>query len=156
MPHKLLIVPKVFPPRKYRKFLAFFEAVTSTPNTIKFEIKNIGKETFPGGEIPKGCVNFEQVVGMATFTQPFRVTPEVPTIQPNETGTVNLKGWNPFSPGLWKILMKIKSKDNANIEFYQTSNGSPLEDEWNQTVYAVDRHQLDLTLLLERSLKKKS
>jgi len=152
LPHKLWIFPQIVAPQKYQEFLSFFEAVASAPNTLKLIIQNIGKEMFPGGKISEGRINWEATIGMATFTQSRAVAPELPPIQPEETFTLKVENWIPFNPGLLRLRMKITANDSAKIEYYQSLTSPLPEDEWYQFVYAVDRHQLDLVLLLKQSL----
>lgn len=156
MPHKLWIYPTLVPPRKYKKFLSYFEVVATTENTIELTIENIGKKTFPGGKLAKPHVDFEMPIGFATLSSSRGVNPEIPPIEPNKSFSIKIE-WFPRSPGIWRITTKIKPRNRAKIEYYQSPKAPPLEeDEWFQILYAVDRHQLDLTLRLERFLKKKS
>lgn len=149
-----MIYTDVVPPRKYKKFLSPREVVAGAPNTIKLTVKNIGKETFPGGKILESKVYMEFYIGMSVLTISGKVTPKLPTIQPNETFSIELKGWRPYCPGLWRISTKIKSKDNVKVKYYQTPKATPREDEWIAALYAVDRHQLDLSLLLKQLSSK--
>ena len=155
MPHKLLIYPRVAPPRKYKRLLSFFEAVTGEENGFKLIVENVGEKTFPGGEIMSGGrIALETIMGVISFTQWRNVDPKLPPIEPKNRFTIRLPTWVPYSPGLYRVAFKIKSTDEEKIEYYQSLGGSPREDEWCQFIYVVDRHQLDLTLLLEQSLSK--
>lgn len=152
MPHKLMISAKVKPPKEYRKLLSPIEVVAFAINNVELTIRNIGKETFPGGKISEGKILIEFFIGMSTVTVSTKVTPRLPAIPPNETLSRDFK-WSPYCPGLWRISMKIISKDNTPIQYYQRRKGTPKEKEWVYALYAVDPHQLDLTLLLEEYVR---
>jgi len=153
LPHKLLITPLVIAPKKYKEFLSFFELVTGEPNTLKFNVENIGQETFPGGEIKE--VTWETPLGITTLSQLRDLVASLPAIKPKESHVITLEKWVPWAPGICQIKMKIKSKDDSKIEYYQRPAGPPMEDEWFQFFYAVDRHHLDQTLLLKQLLAKR-
>jgi len=156
LPHKLLIDYKIDAPRKYKKFLVDVEIVTSIPNNISLTVENIGKETFPGGKISQSSVYFEQFVGMATLTETIKVPMKIPALEPGETFKIIAKRLYALSVGVGKIRIKIEANDDAKVEYYQAKGNPPLKsDEWEHSISAVDRHQLDLTLLFQKFLNKK-
>jgi len=48
----------------------------------------------------------------------------------------------------------MKAIDKGKIDFFQNLEGSPSE-EWSYIFNVIDRHQLDLALLLSKLLEKR-
>lgn len=149
MPHKLLITLDMKPPSKYRKLLSKNETISGKPTEITVSVKNIGNETLPdGGQLE---VFLKRPIGTGEFN--IFVSPtRMPAIKPDKAfgirGTEDL-----MAPGLWFITITAKFKDKKKIEYHQTK-GPHYEKQWLQPIYVIDRHQLDLTLLLKKLLRK--
>ena len=153
-PHKLLITVKITPPKKYKAFLSQYETTTGLPTKLRFEMENIGKKRFPGGFFVDERLFAETAIAMRDVVTAGHITPkEIESLEPGDT--IVIKGnWTARIPGPSRLVMNIKAKDKAKIDFYQIRTGTP-QEEWYSVFYVVDRHQLDSTLLLEKLLKKR-
>ena len=152
--YKFLVTLKLTAPRKYKEFLSGYETVTGFPTKFEVSMKNIGKNEFPGGRLVNDCVTFETYHGQANIGFSGRIVPsKIVKLKPGDVLAV--EGTQTFQiPGPWRVVVNMKAKDNAKINYYQTPTGLPSEEGF-QLIYVADHHQLDLALLLKKSMKSR-
>jgi len=152
--HRLLVTAKIIPPKKYKKFLYRHETTTGLLSHVDVQIKNIGKNEFPGGVFDEEDLRLETAIGMKEIVITGTVTPPgVKSLKPEGTYTIDI-AWNAWVPGPSRVVMQMKAVDKGKIGFFRSLEGSPSE-EWSYIFNVVDRHQLDLALLLSKLLEKR-
>ena len=152
--HKLLITLKIIPPKKYKAFLSEYETTTGLPTQLEIEIENIGKNRFPGAVFVEEQIVLETAIALRDVTTGGGVVPpKIRSLKPEEKVIIRCN-WTARIPGPSRVAMYITAKGNGKINFYRTRTGQPRE-EWHSVFYVVDRHQLDLALLLQKSLMER-
>lgn len=152
--YKFLITAKLIPPKKYKEFLLENETVAGLPTRFEILIKNIGKNEFPGGRFANDKGTFETSFAMTDVSVSFQIRPKkIDALKPGESLTIE-GSWNPSMPGPWRLVVNIEATDKAKIQYHQSPGSSPSAAGYS-FLYVVDRHQLDLALLLKRLLKKR-
>lgn len=152
--HKLLITAKIVPPKKYKKFLSGDETTTGFLTKFDLQMQNIGKNEFPGGFFVEESLRVETSIGIRTLLTKGRITPiKIGNLKSGDTRAI--KGaWTARVPGCARIVMDIKATDKEKIDFFQSLHGVPSK-EWTYVFNIVDRHQLDMVLILSKLLEKR-
>lgn len=148
LPYKLLITIEMKQPRKYRSFLSEGETVSGSKTIFVSEVRNIGDE-----QVPKGSVRFtmERPAGTGSLSVSTEDL-EISALSPDEFAIIEASHI-PRVPGFWVLYIKIKPKDEKEIEYYSSKDGKPMK-EWTRVYYVVDRHLLDVKSLLRKLMKK--
>ena len=154
MAYKIFIEAGVLLPKKYRKKVEMFEIVRGIKTKFKFRFENLGKTTFPGGEILNSKIDFESLNSMLRINSAQEVKkPKIPKLKKGEKYDI-LLDFTPLLPGPHSVKLQIKAKDGQDIEYYTTSKGEPSEENWSLIMYIIDRESIDLLILLEECLSK--
>jgi len=150
VPHELLIRFKIIRPLGYKKFLSENETVSGKITRFRLKIKNIGEHPIPRGYI---ILELERPTGMSSLTE--STTPiKISGIKCNETVSVSAVR-EMVAPGLWFLNATTRFKDKEKIAYYQSEKLEPDYDKWMRAFYVVDRHQLDLQIILKKLLVQK-
>jgi hypothetical protein len=155
MNHKLLIETAVKNPPKYKPFLKMFEVVRGISISYLFRITNLGVDDFPGGEVCEKCVDFESLSSFPTVVGKMTVDKyKIPKLKKGEQHII--KGeFLPIFSGPYAIRLRIKSKDNQPIEFYQYEGGAIGKDEWSHYMNAIERESIDEIILVKKLIDKR-
>ena len=97
------------------------EIINTEPCKITFNIKNIGKKTFPGGQITQLRIfHIKSKEGMKYYENENEIPGNrIPKIPPNESHTTTELKYIPINYGSTWFDLLIIPKDNEKIEYYQ-------------------------------------
>jgi len=155
MIYRLLTNIEVVPPPKYKKMLGINRAPQGIKFNLKFSVRNISKEDFPGAvvESVSAIGGSSEYSGIRTYLE---MKQELGPIKINESK--NFYNWNVLltMPGLYWIECNMKpeiSKEDK-LEFVQTKSGSNPTDVFREALFAIEREKLEQLKQLEMINKK--
>lgn len=144
--HKLLILTKLRSLRKYRRFLVDAETPSALESICVMTITNIGDKVFPGGKMD---LRFRRPTGIGEITGDASVN--LSPLKSGDSAKINVK-WTPSYPGVWILNAEINPQDKAEVEYFIEKKKSV--GKISPTFFAIDKHQLDIKIMLEKLLKK--
>ncbi len=141
--YKLLIVPKMI--SKSERYFRIFkpkEIIASQPCEIRFEIKNIGKNEFPGGKIQKLHVRYHS--GEMSEHEYNRDIPKIPVEKSIQTLPLEKVL---ISNGTVWFLMILSSSDGKKINYYQldkATNNYNFHDSklWSDFIFVYSEQEM--------------
>jgi len=154
MPHKLLIEYALDQNSELKVFLKPHEVVMGEPYSISISITNLGEESFPGGKIESGRIDYLGV-GLAPAYQDLTDHFSFEEIGPGRSIKIKLfEQTMPVREGDTWIRVKIASRDGQSIEYYQKKDERLKEDEWLNVFQVVNRQLLQIIQLLNKLERK--
>jgi len=147
MAYELLITPKIDAGEKFKAYLKDNEIVRGESFKLVLEVKNVGRNTFPGGIVKKVQIEF----GQGATWDPGEI--EIGRLEPESSTLIRERTFPARNIGIGWIRVPIEASDKEKIEFYQYP-GVKIEGEWIYPIYGVSREELTIIKLLEELIAK--
>ena len=154
MPYRLLFEISVINNKNYAPWLRPREAVRGIPCDLSVTVRNLG-DTFPGGKINE--IKFSTpALGLVSLEGIQKANVSLPELKTHEKFNFKVPEITFINPGLTKISIKVETKDEEKIEYFQSEEGPPIkEDYFFNFIYVIDRNLLDLIVLVANLLKER-
>lgn len=150
--HKLLVELEMQVKGGLGKPLTKKEALRGYPANLLVIVTNLGSEPFPGGKFT--TLKYQQPIsGLENMTNDILAASRGITCEsllPGQKLSLLIPDMFTGIEGLGRLSVSIQATDRGGIEYFQSAGGSPIQNEWQNFYYVVNREQVETNQLLEK------